>query len=195
MTYRRRHRSIPRNAQKLGQGAFSTVYADPDAPDDFVLIQTIDQAKEAMALGWFPNSPLFPELTVYATEYDGDDERNVYRSKRYDTSRAVVSKLDAHNKAFYNALRHLSLHDNDDSHGYDTHNPHNWYHIWHHKLSGLDDQFAEEREALLEALDTLCNYGSDIAFEISPRNVATEGGKLILLDCFFVQSQLKKVRS
>jgi len=45
------------------------------------------------------------------------------------------------------------------------------------------------RNSLQEAIDACANYGSDIKFEISPRNVAVKNGNLILLDCFFVGSK------
>jgi hypothetical protein len=48
--------------------------------------------------------------------------------------------------------------------------------------------------ALNEQIDGLMNYGADIRFEISPRNVAVKNGKLILLDCFFFASKLREVR-
>ncbi|UZT50044.1 hypothetical protein [Enterobacter phage 01_vB_Eclo_IJM] len=54
------------------------------------------------------------------------------------------------------------------------------------------------REGLMDvlmALDACANFGSDIQFEISPRNVRAVNGKLILVDCFFLVSKLQEVRS
>ena len=51
------------------------------------------------------------------------------------------------------------------------------------------------RTAMLEALEGCSNWGSDIGFEISPRNVAVNNGKLVLLDVFFSKSKLKEIRS
>ena len=59
----------------------------------------------------------------------------------------------------------------------------------------MPDKFDNEKEAILEAIDAMCNYGSDVSFEISPRNIAADkDGNLILLDCFFIKSQLSNVR-
>jgi hypothetical protein len=45
-----------------------------------------------------------------------------------------------------------------------------------------------------DAVEACANYGSDVMFEISPRNVAVHNGNLILLDCFFIKSKLREVR-
>ena len=58
----------------------------------------------------------------------------------------------------------------------------------------LPDKFAEEKEAICAHIQGLRDYGEDICFEISPRNVAVDNGKLILLDCFFKRSALDELR-
>src|SRR5690606_11228063 len=52
-------------------------------------------------------------------------------------------------------------------------------------ISSVSHKFSKEKEFLLDALDGCSNYGSNIFFEISPRNVCTDNGKLILIDVFF----------
>jgi len=55
----------------------------------------------------------------------------------------------------------------------------------------LPREFKTAKTALIDAVSALTNYGSDICFEISPRNIAvTKTGNLILLDCFFMRSKL-----
>jgi hypothetical protein len=51
------------------------------------------------------------------------------------------------------------------------------------------------KNALLDMVDVLGNYGTDINFECTPRNVAVKNGKLILLDVFFMDSQANEIRS
>ena len=72
--------------------------------------------------------------------------------------------------------------------------------ICHDSMSKVYEAFAaiedeDLKEVMIEALEACGNYGSDVAFEISPRNVAVKDGKLILLDCFFMKSKLNQVRS
>jgi len=163
----------------IGKGAFSTVWRDKKNPD-MVRVETSDHVKECMGMGWFPKSPLFP--TVERTE-----EIGVYSMRFYPTakSKAVTGLLCEHDAELYKALRNLSVN------YWSKKAP---YELWTEAFNSLPEKFAEEKETLLEALDALTNYGDDACFEISPRNVACENGKLILLDCFFLQSQLAQVR-
>ena len=74
-----------------------------------------------------------------------------------------------------------------------TMNMYDSYQAVYNAFNQLDDE--ELKETMLEALDACTNCGSDVAFEISPRNVAVKDGKLILLDVFFMKSALNEVRS
>ena len=62
-------------------------------------------------------------------------------------------------------------------------------------IKALPSKYARKKAALLGAIDALTNYGQDIRFEISPRNVAAHNGNLILLDCFFMAEKAKEVRT
>ena len=171
--------NAPAKGKLLGKGLFSKVYENTNEPC-MVIIETVDHAKECMAHGWFPDSDLFPTVTP-------TDECGVYTMRYYASakSKGVLSELDAHNKALYRALRKLSVH---------VDNPYDRMHAWCEAFASLPDQFATEREALREACEACGNYGSQVAFEISPRNVATENGKLVLLDCFFMVDQAEQLR-
>ena len=68
------------------------------------------------------------------------------------------------------------------------------YSKWYEKLSQLPSEFSRERDVILDGLDGCTNTGSDIAFEISPRNVAVDNGFLVLLDVFFNIGTLHEVR-
>jgi len=168
----------PENAGKLiGKGAFTKVWEDKfDA--SLVIMQSDDYAKEAMALGWFPECTLFP-----AVERIDYDEVSTYSMQRYEVTRSVIPKLDKHNAALYRALRKLT-----ETHRMCTHS------AVFKAFETLPDKFDNERECLLEATDAMANYGSDVCFEISPRNVAAVFGKLVLLDCFFMEDQLEQKR-
>lgn len=161
---------------RIGRGLFSAVYEGPTY--DAVTVLTVDYAKECMGLGWFPRHRLFPVLEGGDWHPELESVR-VYTMKRYDPSRAVVSKLCKHDANLYRALRKLPCCFADDA-GFDH---------WREQFLTLPDAFSDEREALVEAVEAMSNYGSDVMFEISPRNVAVEDGKLILLDCFFMASQ------
>lgn len=58
------------------------------------------------------------------------------------------------------------------------------------EIKSLPPKFRKQRDHLLAAIDALYNYGDDVCFEISPRNVTAHKGKLILLDCFLMKSHL-----
>lgn len=47
---------------------------------------------------------------------------------------------------------------------------------------------------IVSVVESIGNWGSDIGFEISPRNVAVDNGRLIMLDCFFMVSQARQKR-
>ena len=61
-------------------------------------------------------------------------------------------------------------------------------------IKALPSKYASKKEALLGAVDALTNYGVDVRFEISPRNVTARNGRLVLLDCFFMAGKLKEVK-
>lgn len=153
------------------KGSFSTVKFF----DHHVEVDSCDPVKECMSLGWFPEHRLFPRVE-FLRESRRDDHK-VYRMERYEQPRSIKSNVTPRQWRLYRELRSKLNHvvgvDNLRA-----------------SLSCLSPEFKEEREALEWAVDALCNYGDDMVFEISPRNVAVKGRKLILLDCFFMQGKL-----
>lgn len=154
----------------IGSGAFSKVYHE--AESQYVYINSTDPVKECMAFGWFPKSKVFPKIQF------SDDPKYRYKMRYYPRVRSLKSSLDTAEWGKYQALR--CMHNDTRS------------------LS-LEDAFKTLpyrglRNALIDAIDALANYGEDVCFEVSPRNVAAWGGKLILLDTFFMQSALNNVR-
>ena len=167
--------------KKIGQGAFTTAYLQDDGQ---VLLKSRCPIKEAMALGFFPDSPLFPKIkmlrrvadpyTEYLMEYLPRpsslkqnlhvDQWKIY--KDLQTLESVIFKSGS--RCFFSDCDCLNM--------------------WREKFETLKNE--ELREVMIEALEGCGNYGPDISFEISPRNVSVKKGKLILLDCFYQISKL-----
>ena len=160
----------------IGKGAFTKAYLKDD--NKTVFLKSVCPIKECMAYGWFPESYLFPTL-----ESVGNNE---YEMQYYPKVTSLKQNLSKHQWELYKTLRNLNMFGDFYTDKF-TH--------WHEQFDTIPNKFSKEREALKEALDGCANYGYDIGFEISPRNVATKGKKLVLLDCFFSVSQLHKVRT
>lgn len=160
----------------IGKGTFTSAYLLPDGQT--VKLVTNDPCKECAAM-FAPNSSIFPKL-----ECDGYDERGkrVYRMKYYPKQKSLKKALTPRDYRFYQYLREVSL----SLWGDDP-----YLVRFREKLNEVvSTEFAEEILAICEHIDALNNYGDDIKFEISPRNVAVNNGKLILLDCFYKKSYL-----
>lgn len=160
----------------IGQGSFTKCY---QLNSTTVLLKSTDPIKEAMACGWFPDSSLFP--VVENSAIDG-----CYEMEFYPRTRGLKTRLDSDQWQLYKDLKQLFDNRPFISNKYDA------YSTWYNIFEQLENE--EVKEDLQSALDACCNFGSDINFEISPRNVAVKNGKLILLDCFFSITALEKTR-
>jgi len=167
---------------KIGKGLFTTAYLLEDGTVELI---SCDHIKECMGHGWFPDGRLLPDIE-YISNYDSDGFYNVYHMEYYEKPLSLKKNLCVHDWRLYQLLRKLDIQP--------SLNPHDTFNLWHEQFDTLPDEFEEEREEIKESLDACGNYGSDINFEISPRNVGVKDGKLILLDCFFVASQAREVR-
>lgn len=157
--------------KKIGTGAFSTVYKKGN---NKVLIKSVDPVKECMSLGWFPNSSLFPKIERVAKSDCG--EYSFYEEKYYPKVSSLKNNLLPNEYEFYKTLRNL--------------HPTMGYNRLFEAFDKLPSKFARKKAHLKEAIDGLSSYGEDICFEISPRNVAVHNKKLVLLDCFFMETAL-----
>lgn len=164
----------------LGRGTFTRAYLLESGE---VELHSIDPVKECLALWGFGDSQLWPKIE----RIDYIDGVGVYRMPRYEKPKSLKKALNAHDWEFYKALRALPC-----SIGFEKESE--LKNRWHEKFDTLKNQFSDYVEALHEALDSLGNYGFDICFEISPRNVAVKDGNLILLDCFFLRSKLREAK-
>jgi hypothetical protein len=164
--------------KEIGRGVFSTVYQHGR---NKVLIKSRDSVKECMAMGWFPTSPMFPALKRVGSSDCG--EFQLYEEKFYPKVKSLKSALSSFEWEFYRELRVINEEWKDPKIS--------WYQHFQGRFASLPGKFHHKRDRLLEALDGLSNYGEDMVFEISPRNVTVHNKKLVLLDCFFMESQLK----
>ena len=161
--------------KKIGQGSFTKAFLRDDGK---VQLHSVDPIKECMSFGWFPSSRLFPTVTRINTE--------VYEMKHFPKVASLKKSLKAKEYQKYLELRNLSIPV--------TMNIHDGYDSLYNAFCTIKNK--RLRAIMLEALDACSNYGSDIGFEISPRNVAvTTTGNLILLDCFFMKSKLDEVKT
>ena len=169
----------------IGRGMFSTVYRKNAKT---VLIKSVDPVKECMAMGWFPSSRMFPKTTRVAI-LDDDQGTALYEQRYYPKAKSLKAALKPAEWEFYRELRELQSNINHFLDDYKA------LASLQSLISDLPSKYARKKAALLGAIDALTNYGPDIRFEISPRNVAVHNGNLILLDCFFMAEKAKEVRT
>ena len=159
-------------------GAFTVAYVDSAL--QYVYLKSVCPIKECIAQGWFPESDLFPSIS-HALDGNG-----IYKMEYYPRVKSLKESLDADQWEIYKELRRVmkeidytgNVHRNHESitQGFNT----------------IKDESL--RETMQEALDACANYGTQLAFEISPRNVAVKDGKLILLDVFYHVEKLEEIR-
>lgn len=168
-----------RTVKRIGRGAFTTAYLMENGR---VLLRSVDPIKEAMALEYFPKSQYFPVVDYV--------EQGVYEMDFYPRIRGLKAALASRDYAIYQSLRALftdnALKCKD-------------YYDWWNVFEEANDTYGipyDVVQAVLDAMAAIVDfYDGSVNFEISPRNVAVSAdGGLILLDCFYLQSELDKVR-
>ena len=162
--------------QLIGKGLFTKAYRKDKTT---VLLKSDDPIKECMSMGWFPESRLFPKIVR--------TNCGEYEMKYYEKVSSLKKSLTETHYEMYEELRKVSKNIKRTSNIYDG-------------LFNVRDGFKmikdrRLKEIMIRAVEACSNYGSDVEFEISPRNVAvTKTGKLILLDCFFMKSKALNIR-
>ncbi len=157
----------------IGTGHWAKVYLLPC--NDRVRIHSEDWAKEAMGAGMYPEHRLFAKVERVAPE--------VYEMRYFPRVRSLKNTLCSHDYKLYQILRGWL---DRKSTGY-----------YFDQIELCDNiiseypEFTDEMEAIKGAFDALADYHERIGFEISPRNVAVDGDKLVLLDCFYFPTRLK----
>ena len=164
------------NLKLIGTGAFTKAYLRQS--DNRVVLKSCCPIKDCMAMGWFPTSRLFPKLTC--------TEHETYVMKYYPKVSSLKNNLDPDQYRIYKDLRKLHIQGWRQTNDYDS------FSHWYKAFEKLENR--KLSKVMCEAIEACSNYGSDIKFEISPRNVAVNNGKLVLLDVFYSISKLNEVR-
>ena len=155
----------------IGTGKFTRAYLNEEKK---VILKSVCPIKECMSLDFFPDSKLFPK--VESLEYDLIP---TYKMEYYPRTRGLKKHLKPKQWEIYKQLREIYKGVNYD---------------WSMRKSNVCEQFKKLknkrlRSVMIDAYYACRNYGTDICFEISPRNVGHKNGKLILLDVFYQRSQ------
>ena len=158
----------------IGRGQWTTCFK---LNDKEVLLRSEDGIKEAISFNWGFDSPVFPKLTRV--------DQCLYTSKYYPKVVSLKKALKPKQYEIYRELRALTVGYNYKD--YDLSN------LWRRQFATISNK--RVREALISGIEGASNYGSDVSFEISPRNIAVDKGMLVLLDVFFIQSALKRNKS
>lgn len=172
--------------KRIGKGAFTTAYLNEATQR--VTLHSCDPYKEAMAWGWFPESPLFPAVDFI--------DVGVYEMDYMPATRGLKSALKPDQWDLYQCLRAVA----DEWRS--TMDSNNWRHsdsfsMLHTALreSAASALYPEAIQTIREAVDACSNFGSDVGFEVSPRNVhVNSSGQLVLMDVFFSLNKLIEVR-
>jgi hypothetical protein len=152
----------------IGKGAFTKCY---QLNDTTVLLKSEDPIKECMAHGWFPETDLFPKVEF--SSIDG-----CYEMEYFPRVTSLKNNLDSDQYQIYKELRDIQ-----NKIGWSI-NIYESYLEVYKAFEQLDNE--ELKNIMIEALEACGNCGSNVGFEISPKNVAVKKGKLILLDVFYI---------
>ena len=166
----------------IGKGMFTQAFLNEKTGK--AVLHSVCPIKEAFS-EWGVEHRLFPDIDCVDFFWRGDDYVKVYEMKYFPKKRSIKKNITARQYELYKALRKIGCSVNDNRYG----------DAMREAFSSLPSKFKQEKEALLSALDIIINYTDYPCFEISPRNIAIQGGKLILLDCFFCRHALAKARS
>lgn len=149
----------------VGSGQFTRAYQTPNKKH--VILFSLDPVKEYMGLGWFPECGLFPKIETL--------DYGTYKSKYYPI--VSLKELNRRHREYYDICRDIHLVQLAQG-----------YHQLFKAFSNIKYKYL--REALVDALT--CINNENVQFEISPRNIRVHKGKLILLDCFFIEDDISK---
>ena len=159
----------------IGNGLFSKVYRKGNDP--FVTVVSRDPAKEAFSFDWHTPHHLIPEITAI--------DNDVYTMPFYPRVLSPKKQLTPHSYSFYTYLRKMTRT------GFSRITRETSYDILYRLFNGIPVEFKKEKIVLHDMLRVLSNFGDDMIFEISPRNIScTKSGDLILRDCWFFLSRI-----
>ena len=153
----------------IGAGLFSRAWRLPSGEVEVV---SECPAKECMSLGWFPDHRLFPKIERVDIRTDGF---SVYRMPYYSQPRSLKGSVSPRQWRLYRALRGVYP-------GMDSF-------TLKENLASLPGEFRAEKQALIEAVEAMENYGSDVGFEISPQ-CSGEGRQVDSLGLLFHEVEM-----
>jgi hypothetical protein len=139
-----------KSLKKVGRGAFSDVRM---LEDGYVVAKSVDQVKECMAAGWFPEHGLVPAVELLDTSLDG--EHCFYKIEYYPKERSLKNSLKEHEYALYKELRRIF------SEFIVPMNRHDLYSQWYTAFEGISDEFEEQREEIIEGFYRSLGVSSD----------------------------------
>ena len=168
----------------IGTGAFTKAYRDQKNKNR-VILHSVCPIKEAFSEGYVSDHRMFPKIEkIDSIDSVKHGYMNVYEMPYYKKNNSIKNNLTARQYRLYRALREVYAKNykfgNFGNGIYDA-------------FREMPSEFRLEKEALIETLDQIRNFTDFPFFEISPRNIATKGKKLILLDVFFCCKKLKQV--
>lgn len=155
--------------KRFATGLFSTAYLD----GEHVILKSICRAKECLALFGFGDSNYWPQIERI--------DSYVYKMPFYQPLKK--SSVDADQWVLYQALR-------AHTQAFQSYVPRETSYERYDRLYAHWAVYP----FIQEAIEALSNYGQDIDIEISPRNVKTLNGKLVLLDIFFFHDAVAEIR-
>ncbi len=163
----------------IGRGAFTKCY---ELNPHEVMLLSCDPIKECNALGWMPDSDRLVNLE--RVDYDGIF--TLYKALKLPKFK--VGDLSLPEYALFKQLKKfyhsLSWPTNDY--------PRLPYFIDKLNASELPEEI---KELLGDCAESCMNYGQKFGFEFSPRNLSTQNGNLVFLDCFYLLDTLQSVRT
>lgn len=170
-----------RGLKQIAKGAFTDVFYLNESE---VMLRTTDKIKELYAQNWLPELEWNPYPVAEYLDYSDNGDFFLLKMKRYDRfSRA--SQLNERSKPLLLAMK-----------GFKAVLDKNLGRMkWTSDLSKVVDEIPEEFQEFTQmSIDAVGNYSNTAMFEISPKNLAVDGRDLILLDCWFSQSEFKRIR-
>lgn len=161
----------------IGEGFFTKCF---DAGEGSVELHTFCNIKPAYAEWGVGSGRLFPSMTKIDVRYDHQDIAvTILKCKRYPKVASLKTALAPAQYALYLALRAIAA----EAIGWGSSRQ------FAGKVRTAKNVHWRHREDIATAVDDVHNYASNVGIDISPRNVAVDNGRLVLLDVFFDADQ------
>ena len=164
---------------------FTTAYLNEK---EECILKTFDTVKMSISEGYCSEHRLFPPIERVGEIYHGGKSMVMLKMEYFPRVTSIKNNVSPRQWRLYKALRDVFRAVMMERGRWE------YMDLLYDTFRKMPSEFANEKEALVEMVDQLRNYMTFVGFEISPRNVAVKGGKLVLLDCFFDMDLLAKTR-